>query len=113
MKMVSTSPVFWTVFFLQFILWLLLSFTKIGKLISALWGSITLMSFISLYIVGPYGINQAWNVGYSGNTTLMVQFITKYLTDLVDFLIQLVLPPWAGLLIGLSITQNQNYNGGI
>ena len=111
--MVSNSPVFWSVFLLQFAFWLVLSFTKVGRVISALWGSIALMSFIAMYTIGPYGINQAWNIGYSGNTTLMVKFITKYFTDFVDFLIQLVLPPWAGFFLGSSVSLSQNDTGGI
>ena len=117
MKMVSENPIFWILFIFQLIVWIVLNFTKIGRIISVGWGSTTLLGFIFMYTLGPYGINQAWNIGHSGNTTLMVQFTTKYFTDFftdfVDLLIQLVLPPWAGLFLGLSISPNQNDTGGI
>ncbi len=104
--MVSESPIFWMMFVFQLVLWIVLNFTKIGRIISVLWGSTTLLGFIYLYTLGPYGFQHAWNVGHSGNVTLITNFTIKYFEDLTNYIIQLVVPPWMGFFMGFPLSRS-------
>ncbi|WP_457750792.1 hypothetical protein [Thermococcus sp.] len=110
--MVSENPIFWMLFIFQLIVWIVLNFTKIGRIISVGWGSTTLLGFVYLYTLGPYGFQHAWDVGYSGNTTLIANFIVRYFETLTNYIIQLVIPPWVGLFVGVTLSHTMENTGG-
>jgi hypothetical protein len=94
----------------QFIFWLFLNFTRLGKLISAIWGNLTLLMFLTTFWYPSY--LKAWELGLSGNIVAISNFMGEVLTNSVYFFIQLVVPPWAGLFVGISL-DNKNLHGGV
>lgn len=83
-------------FLIQLMFWIFLNFTRIGKVISAVWGSLTILGFfVTLY---PSYL-EAWKIGFSGDLGVIATFLETCMSNSINFLIQLVLPPWIGLLI--------------
>lgn len=98
------------IFAVQVGFWIFLNFTKIGKIISAIWGSITLIGFMTTIWYPSY--LEAWRIGFSGNIAAMGDLIGEFMTNSIYFLIQFVIPPWAGIAIGLYADRgNVSYGG--
>lgn len=100
------SMIFSTVFIMQLTIWLFLSLTRIGKIISGVWGSITLLWFLITFLYPSY--LEGLKISTSGNLGAIADFIEMYITNLINFLIQLVVPPWMGLLIGSKLSSNNS-----
>jgi len=104
--------VFSTVFLLQLIFWIFMSTTRIGQIISGIWGSITLLGFLITFAYPSY--SEAWRIGASGDLGIITHYLENFLVNWAYFLIQLVLPPWAGLIIGAGLGNNtQESFGGV
>ncbi|WP_456327513.1 hypothetical protein [Archaeoglobus sp.] len=101
--------IFFIVFVAQFIFWLFLNFTQPGKIISAIWGSLTLLMFLTSFWYPNY--LKAWELGFSGEIVAISNFMEDVITNSVYFLIQFVVPPWMGFLVGISL-DNRNLHGG-
>jgi len=102
--------VFSFIFAVQVGFWIFLNFIRAGKIISAIWGSITLIGFMTTIWYPSY--LEAWRIGLSGNIVAMGDLIEVFLTNSIYFLIQFVIPPWAGFLVGLYADRgNVSYGG--
>ncbi|ADC66320.1 conserved hypothetical protein [Ferroglobus placidus DSM 10642] len=93
------------IFLFQFVFWLFLNLTRIGQAILAIWGSLTLMGFIVNVFYPAY--LQTIHLGTSGNFLMATDLIVEFVKDSVLFLVNLVIPPWLGLLVGLFSTHAQ------
>ena len=101
--------IFSIVFVVQFIFWLFLNFTRLGKIISAIWGCLTLLMFLTSFWYPSY--LKAWELSLSGNFVAISDFMEKVITNSVYFFIQLVIPPWASLFVGLSLNGKSPHGG--
>lgn len=98
------------IFLIQLVFWSILSFTRAGRAISAIWGSFTLIGFITS--IWYPNFLEAWKIGFSGNIAAGVDLISGFMTNLTYFAVQLVVPPWAGLFIGASLEGGNNSRRG-
>jgi hypothetical protein len=88
---------FWIVFGLQVLLWLFLSLTRKGKIISAIYAStLTFLWALNIYHLLP--------MGPTTNTQATASFIEYTMRSAVDLALQLAIPAWVGLLAGTAIS---------
>ena len=102
--------IFSTVFILQVMFWIFMNTTRIGRIISGIWISITLLGFLTTFVYPSY--SEAWRIGASGDLGVISHYLENFLTNWAYFLIQLVLPPWAGLIIGSGLGSNNQGGSG-
>ena len=106
---VIDMEIFFFVFVVQVCFWIFLSLTRVGKAISAIWGCMTLIGFILSWY--PTYL-EAWKAGFSGNVPVIGDLVAGFIANSVSFLIQLVIPPWVGLLTGI-FANKKVYHGGV
>ena len=93
-----------------FVISTILSMTKVGKLITAISGFITALPFIIKSIILIMSISSM----PTGDTSLMANILVDYITEGTFLLVNLSIPMWIGLGLGIKITPDDaNMEGGI
>ena len=93
---------FWFLLGMQIIWWLFLSLTRTGKIITVLWvGIVTISWLLSVYF-------NYFPLALSGDIKLGIFAIEATILSGTNLLLQLVIPPWVGLIAGTVMSQENS-----
>ncbi|MDF2956265.1 MAG: hypothetical protein OD815_001881 [Candidatus Alkanophagales archaeon MCA70_species_2] len=89
---------FLLIFGIQFIWWLFLSLTRIGKIITTVWTGIATISWLLIVYFNYFPLTMNLNSG--------IFAIGATILSSMNLFLQLVIPPWAGLIAGTMLSSN-------
>ncbi|AAB98119.1 TPA: hypothetical protein HA335_03485 [Methanocaldococcus jannaschii] len=94
--------IFWTIFIIQFMIWVFLSTTKIGRVIAFIWGT---MPFLALYLkyTGYFP-----TIFENPDVNLFANLLSNFVVEWSYLVVQTTVPSWIGLLFGLKLSGNND-----
>ncbi len=101
--MAEINVFFWLLFIFQFFLWLILSLTKIGRVITLAWASLVTMGWLLNVYFNYFPFAQ------TGDVNLGVFAIKMTVLSWVELVVSLTVPPWVGLFAGTSLSAQQSF----
>jgi len=94
---------FWLLFIFQFIFWLILSLTKIGRVITLVWASLVTIGWLLNVYFNYFPLAQ------TGDVNLGVFAIKMTVLSWVELVVGLTVPPWVGFIAGTSLSARQTF----
>lgn len=84
--------IFWTIFIIQFMIWVFLSTTKIGRVIAFIWGQCHFGIIFEIY--GIFSNNFE-----NPDVNLFANLLSNFVVEWSYLVVQTTVPSWIGLLL--------------